>query len=77
MKTILSIAAVSLSLVGLAACTGTGSKSAHVAPVKVEGVQGGLVVDAEYIARVERLARIRGVQVQWINPPRKRVTTDQ
>lgn len=31
------------------------------------------VVDKAYVAAVERTARDRGVRVQWVNPPTKRV----
>ncbi|MFC0716191.1 hypothetical protein [Luteimonas padinae] len=37
-------------------------------------VQGErILTDAEYVANVERVARDRGVVVQWVNPPQKRL----
>ena len=36
-----------------------------------------LVENAEYIAYVEELARRRGVDVQWVNPPVRRVANHQ
>lgn len=73
MKAMLGIAF--LSLVGLAACTGTDTRSTYVEPVAVGGGEAAATMerDAQYIARVERLARIRGVQVYWIHPPVKAV----
>ncbi|WP_147652822.1 hypothetical protein [Vulcaniibacterium gelatinicum] len=32
-----------------------------------------IATDSAYIEQVERIARIRGVQVVWINPPVRRV----
>lgn len=32
-----------------------------------------VVQDAEYVARVEQLAKRRGVGVVWVNPPKKRL----
>jgi lipoprotein NlpI len=29
--------------------------------------------DAEYVTLVEHIARRRGIQVEWVNPPSKRV----
>ena len=33
---------------------------------------GLMVQDTAYIARVEQKAQRRGLQVQWINPPKRR-----
>lgn len=75
MKAMLGIAI--LSLVGLAACTGTDTRSTYAAPAKVDG-EGTMrtVQDAQYVAKVERIARIRGVQVHWVHPPVKRVASN-
>jgi uncharacterized protein YcfL len=56
------IAAVALLLAG---CASTGTppvaKSDHL-----------LRHDSVYIAKVEQIARSRGVEVHWVNPPRER-----
>lgn len=81
MKTRLSIVVLSLSLVGLAACSSTGAKSAYVAPQAVGQAtthkQVRDVPDAQYVAEVDWIARHRGVRVQWVNPPMKRVVVDR
>lgn len=80
MKAMLSIAVLSLSLAGLAACTSAGTKSAYVAPQQVGHTtyrEVRDVPDAQYIAEVDWIARHRGVRVQWVNPPVKRVVVDR
>lgn len=77
MKAMLGIAF--LSLVGLAACAGTDTRSTYAEPATVGSEAAATVEterDAQYIARVERLARTRGVQVYWIHPPVKRVASN-
>jgi hypothetical protein len=77
MKAIPGIAVLSLLLVGLAGCTGAGTRSAYVAPAAVNGsttTETRMRPDAKYMAEVEWLARQRGVRVHWVNPPEKRVS---
>jgi hypothetical protein len=77
MKVSLPIIVLSLSVLGLAACAGSQTRSAYVEPERV--LRPGEVHierDAEYIAYVERVARRRGVYLQWVNPPVKRVTSE-
>ena len=59
-----------LSLLGLAGCASTQQKSdaAFVAPQRAPSL---VDADESYIARVEAIARRRGVEVVWINTPRK------
>lgn len=76
MKAIPGIAVLSLLLVGLAGCSGMGTESAYVAPAAVNGdaiTELRTRPDAQYMAEVEWIARQRGVRVQWVNPPEKRV----
>lgn len=82
MKAPLRIAALSLSwsllVPGLVACTSSMDKSTYVEPARV--MQPGEVRverDAAYIAYVERTARRRGILVQWVNPPTKRIVAAQ
>jgi hypothetical protein len=61
---VLSRAAVlSLSLAGLAACATT-DQTARVSP----GTRT-IVADDAYISAVEQVARRRGIEVVWVNPP--------
>lgn len=73
MKALLSFAVVSLSLLALSGCKSTEEKSAYVAPARVQGEGPTIVRDEEYIALVERIARRRGVYLQWVNPPSKHI----
>lgn len=34
-------------------------------------------IDSEYMGAVERSARSGGVQVQWVNPPRRKRDTEE
>ena len=56
----------------LASCASTDHRVA-VAP---SSSTRHMVNDAEYIAVVENLAARRGVKVEWVNPPKVRVTDD-
>jgi len=78
MKAPLRIAVLSLSVLGLSACTSSMDKSAYVEPARVMNPgEVRIERDAAYIAYVERTARRRGIQVQWVNPPTKRVAAQQ
>ena len=55
----------------LASCASMDDRST-LAP----GNQGTMVNDAEYIAVVETLAARRGVQVEWVNPPKVKSSDD-
>lgn len=64
MKTAVRCAIVSLSLVGLAACASVEHRAAQKAP------QARAMTSEEmYIARVEQIARRRGIAVIWVNRP--------
>lgn len=69
----LRIAVLSLSVLGLAACAGTQSKTAYVAPATVGAAPAAAAPsrDDAYVAQVERIARRRGIGVVWVNPPRR------
>jgi hypothetical protein len=73
MKASLRIAALALSVAGLAACAGTQETSAYVAP----GVVGSYPTDNGYVSSVERIARRQGIQVTWVNVPVKHVKGEQ
>ena len=72
MNALLGAAVLSLSVLGLVACAGMREKpdSAFVAPQRAPSIMDQ---DQLYIAQVERIARRRGIEVVWVNVPRKRV----
>ena len=55
----LRVAMLSFSVVMLSACTTTGGMADAPPPTPEE----------RYIAEVERIARIRGIEVVWVNQP--------
>lgn len=60
------------TVLGLAACASHGTM--RYEPVASTAIQPtAFEQDAAYIQTVERVARRRGVSVQWINPPLRRV----
>ena len=61
-----------LALLALAGCATTPEDSAMAPPAPMHG-QATIVSDAAYINSVEALARKRGIQVQWVHPPNKRL----
>jgi hypothetical protein len=64
------IVILSLSVIGLAACAGMQQRSgaAYVAPQRAPSIMDD---DDAYIAKVEAIARQRGLDVVWVNKPRK------
>ncbi|MBU8975123.1 MULTISPECIES: hypothetical protein [unclassified Lysobacter] len=60
--------AVLLSAVGLSACAGMEAKSTYVPEPRSPSIMDA---DEEYMAYVERVARRRGLEVVWVNLPRK------
>ena len=57
-----------LAVLLLTACASTHEVARHTAPTYPEG---SIVQDQQYVAVVEDIARSRGIQVTWINPPKK------
>lgn len=73
MNASLRAAVLSFTALGLVACTSTQEKSTYMPPAQVNNSQLAEVEnDAEYMAIVERIARRRGITLQWVNPPTKR-----
>ncbi|SFK80256.1 hypothetical protein [Lysobacter sp. cf310] len=68
MNASLKVVLLSLSVLGLAACAGHSTKSAYVPPQKAPSIMDN---DELYMAQVERIARRRGIDVTWVNLPRK------
>ena len=67
MNASLRMAVLSLSVLGLAACAGTEVKTAYTQP-KDPSIMDN---DEAYIAYVQRVAKRRGIEVVWVNTPRK------
>ena len=55
----------------LGACASTGGSTGAAAPAR-----GAVAVDSAYVAAVERIALRRGIDVQWVNKPTRRVRQD-
>lgn len=67
-----SILILALAMAGalLAGCASTGASGYSSGP----GTR--LTADEAYIARVEQIARRRGIEIVWVNYPKHRVPTD-
>lgn len=76
MNASLRTAVLSLSVLGLAACAGMHerSDSAFVAPQRAPSIMDS---DEAYMATVERIARRRGIEIVWVNLPRRQMVAKQ
>lgn len=72
MNVSLRAAVVSLSMLGLAACAGPHTKTTRAEPAMSPHQIAGMDRDSYYVSAVERLARRRGIDVKWVNPPDRR-----
>lgn len=63
MNALSRVAVLSLSVVGLGACATT-DQTARVSPDTRT-----IVTDEAYVGAVEQIARRRGLEVMWVNPP--------
>lgn len=61
-----------LAAAGLAGCASTQPQLARVPSAAVER-QHGFGARESYMMRVEQVARERGLDVRWVNPPDARV----
>ncbi|MGJ7903585.1 hypothetical protein [Lysobacter sp. 1R34A] len=78
MNAISRIAVLSLSVLGLAACAGTHTKTSYAEPSVSKHAIAGMSRDERYVSAVERVAKRRGIEVVWINPPdRSRIASQQ
>ncbi len=73
MNTSARLVVLSLSVLGLAACASSHpvARAPQAEPLRPDEVR--IERDQAYIAYVERMARRRGMNVQWVNPPNRRV----
>ena len=72
MKTFLRPMLGLVSIVMLASCAGTHELSRSTAPAAVPASATPMTKDDIYVARIEEIARCRGVQVQCVNRPKER-----
>lgn len=69
MKAGMGLMVLMLASASIAGCASLQKESAYAPQVKPTSV----VQDDQYVAKVEQLAKRRGVGVVWVNPPKKRV----
>lgn len=72
MKTFLRPMSGLVSILLLASCAGTHELSRSTAPAAAPVSTTPMTKDDIYVARIEEIARRRGVQVVWVNRPRER-----
>lgn len=65
MNTLLRLAVVASTCSLLAACASSGGTASAPPPDQQQ-----LTAEQQYIAYVERIAKRRGIQLTWVNPPR-------
>lgn len=63
------MAVVSVAALTLAACATTGESTSYKPAPANSGSETRIVKDDAYMAKVEHLARQRGIHVTWVNPP--------
>lgn len=66
---------LSFCILGLTACASHESTAAYVEPAVVGGQaqqSARIVPDDAYMAKVERIALRRGIDLHWVNVPTKR-----
>lgn len=74
MKSSLVALAALLSVCMLSGCSSMEKKSTYVEPKAVHYPNGVKVeTDAAYVNAVERIARRRGIDLQWINMPTRHI----
>lgn len=69
MKAGMGLMVLMLASASIAGCASMQKESTYAPQVKPTSV----VQDDQYVAKVEQLAKRRGVGVVWVNPPKKRV----
>lgn len=66
-KALLTTTSLSVLALALSGCAGMNAKPAYV---EADTLTPEEYADAAYVARVERYARARGIDVTWVNAPR-------
>lgn len=81
MKVRATAVVLSSCVLGLAGCASHQEQAAYVEPATVGGASSGtqpvadpapIVVDSDYVSKVERIALRRGIDVHWVNAPTAR-----
>jgi hypothetical protein len=70
------MAVLSASVICLAACASSGGTTSYV-PKAQDVAHSNVRTDDAYMARVEFLARRRGIHLTWVNPPTKIVAKQE
>jgi hypothetical protein len=70
------MAVLTVSMLGLAACASSGGTTSYNEPAK-QYQATRMSSDEAYMARVEAYARRRGIDLTWVNPPKKVVAKQQ
>jgi hypothetical protein len=70
------MAVLSVSMLGLAACASSGGTTSYSTATDKQYAETRVSNDTLYMARVEEVARRRGLDLQWVNPPRKIVAKE-
>lgn len=60
-----------VAIAGLSACASMGERSLAASPTSSSS-SATIIVDYARMDKIEQAARVRGVDVQWYNPPMKR-----
>ena len=70
------MAVLTVSMLGLAACASSGGTTSY--QQRAEPYQATrMSSDEAYMARVEAYARRRGIDLTWVNPPKKVVAKQE
>ncbi|MDH5824397.1 hypothetical protein QFW77_15595 [Luteimonas sp. RD2P54] len=78
MNRLLRCTFAALALLVLAGCTSTqGSAGYRTMPEPAQPGSPAFERDVAYIASVERVARMRGIDVRWVNPPVRRAAAGE
>ena len=73
----LRMAVLSASVLCLAACASSGGTTSYTPSAQQTYADTRMSNDELYMARVEAAARRRGIDLTWVNPPRKIVAKQE
>ncbi|MFC5576544.1 hypothetical protein ACFPOA_00780 [Lysobacter niabensis] len=76
MNRFVRMAVLTVSMLGLAACASSGGSTTYNEPAKQQQATR-MDSDDAYMARVEAYARRRGIDLTWVNPPKKIVAKQE
>lgn len=64
---------VASATLALSACASSGGMASALGPAASPQQGERILTDSAYVSAVERVARDRGIDVQWVNPPQRRI----